>query len=337
MNEIILGGKRIEEGGEVFVVAEAGSNHDGDFDRALELIDAAAGAGADAVKFQSFTGGGLVNPVELPEAFEMLERLKTPAGWLPELKARCDGHDVVFISTPFDEDAVDALEAAGVEAYKIASGDATHIPLIQRVAQTGKPVFMSVGACTMDEIDRAVVAVRNAGNDRIVLLQCAPLYPADNAGACVGAMAALRARFGVRAGYSDHTMGEAAALAAAACGAAVYERHFTLDRSAEGPDHSFAIMPGELAGLIKKMKAVTLAMGGPGRSVPPREKEVRPMMRRGVYAAREIPAGAAVEKNMLKFVRPCKGAGPEDLESILGRKTLRAIEANQPVDLSLLE
>ncbi len=333
MENIKIGGKKLGTGCEVFVIAEIGSNHDGDFGKALAMIDAAAEAGADAVKFQSFSGDGLVNPEELPEARELLERIKTPARWLPELKARCEGRGVVFISTPFEMSAVDDLEGVGVEAYKIASGDVTYLPLVARVAETGKPILMSVGACSPDEIERAVAAIKDKGNARIILLQCVPLYPAETADAGVAAMVALCGEFGVHTGYSDHTMGEAAALAAAANGAVAYERHFTLNRGDEGPDHSFAIQPEELADLIKKMKAVTAAMGVARKVVSEKEMAIRHLMRRGVYAAVDIPAGTPIEMRMLKFVRPQKGAGPEDIEKIVGRRTITEIRKNRPVDI----
>lgn len=256
-----------------FIIAEAGVNHNGSLDLALKLVDAAVAAGADAVKFQTFRADRLVT-LHAPKAayqsettggaesqFEMLRKLELDERGHRALVDHCASRGIAFLSTPFDEESADILETLGVPAYKLPSGELTNLPFLRHVAQKKRPMIMSTGMATMEEVGKAVEAVRIAECTDLILLHCVSAYPADPADVNLRAMATLAESFGVPVGYSDHTLGIEVALAAVAMGACILEKHFTLDRSLPGPDHRISAEPAELATLVASARKVEAALG----------------------------------------------------------------------------
>lgn len=324
-----IGGTAVGGGARCYVIAEAGANHNRDLGIALELIDAAAAAGADAVKFQTYTGTDLyssrtprfeyLKDDRSPQ--ELLDAIALPREWHRQLAEHAVARGIHFFSSPFDRAAVDELAALGVPAMKIASFELVDLGLIAYAAATGIPIIMSTGMATYGEIEDALGAVAGAGNPHVALLRCASLYPAPPEIMNLRAMATMRRAFGVPVGLSDHTTGIATATGAAALGMDVLEKHFTLDRGLEGPDHPFALEPGELTALIAAVREVETAMGN-GRLTGPSDLEAGEMYRnarRSVVAAVEIPAGTTITAEMLTVKRPGYGIAPKHLELVVGR------------------
>ena len=334
---IVIGGISIGVGHPCFVIAEAGVNHNGSVSRAKELIDAAVNAGADAVKFQTFKAEKVVTRTAPKAAYQlrttsggqsqydMLKALELDEQAHGELLAHCERRKILFLSTPFDEDSADLLESLGVAGYKLASGELTNLGLLRHVAGKGKPLIVSTGMATLDETARAVEAVRKAGCRELVLLHCVSNYPADPRNANLRAMQSLRDTFGVPVGFSDHTVGDTVALAAVALGAAVVEKHFTLDRSLPGPDHQASIEPADLATMIERIRTVENALGD-GRKAPvASEAEVARVARKSLVAAEAIPAGTVLRAEMVTLRRPGTGLGPQDLDRLVGRTAVNDI------------
>jgi N-acetylneuraminate synthase len=339
MQNIQVANKLIGPGQPVFVIAEAGVNHNGDLKLARALIDVAVEAGADAVKFQTFQADRLVTH-EAPKAeyqrrttgdsesqFEMLQRLELSADAQRELQSYCDERGIIFLSTPFDEEAVDLLDELGVPAFKISSGDLTNSPLLEHVAGKGKPVILSTGMSELSELIEAVSVLNTAGCESPVLLHCVSNYPADPAEVNLRAMQTMRSAFDVPVGFSDHTEGIDVALAAVALGACVLEKHFTLDRTLPGPDHRASLEPAALRELVRSIRRVETALGN-GRKVPSAsEIETAKVARRSLVAARDIPAGATLERDMVAMRRPGTGLSPAMLNTLLDRQAVREIAA----------
>src|SRR5215208_4566960 len=322
MQTIKVDNKLIGPGQPVFVIAEAGVNHNGDLKMARALIDVAVDSGADAVKFQTFQADRLVTP-EAPKAayqaantgdtesqFEMLRRLELSPEAHRELQSYCEERGIIFLSTPFDEEAVDLLDELGVPAFKISSGDLTNSPLLEHVARKGKPVILSTGMSELSELIEAVSVLNTAGCETPILLHCVSNYPADPAEVNLRAMQTMRSAFDVPVGFSDHTQGIDVALAAVALGACVIEKHFTLDRTLQGPDHLASLEPTELRELVRSTRRVEKALGS-GRKVPTAsEMETAKVARRSLVAARDIAAGATLEREMVVMRRPGTGMSP---------------------------
>jgi N,N'-diacetyllegionaminate synthase len=324
-----IGGRQIGGGAPCFVIAEAGANHNRDLDLAKGLIDAAAEAGADAVKFQTYTGADLYSsrtpqfeylkddrPIQ-----EILDAAALPREWQPELAEHARRRGILWFSAPFDHAAVDSLAEIGVPAIKIASFELVDLPLIRRAAGTGIPLIISTGMATYGEIDDALGAVAAAGGEHVALLRCASLYPSPPEIINLRAMATLRSAFGVPVGLSDHTTGISVAAGGAALGMELIEKHFTLDRGMQGPDHAFAIEPDELTAMVRSIREVEAALGN-GRLEGPSELERKEMYanaRRSVIAARHIPAGTVISPEMLTVKRPGYGIAPKHLDVVVGR------------------
>lgn len=323
--------REVGDGKPVFVIAEAGSNHDGSLAQAKKLIDTAAALKADAIKFQSYSAYGLVNQAQQPDVFEIIRKIATPSKWLAPLAEHSKKRGIVFISTPFDEEQLEELEAAGVGAYKVASGDLTNLPFLTAVAKKKKPVILSVGCGTMSDVARAVETVAAAGNNRLILLQCIVAYPTEWKDANVAVLDTLRNAFGCPVGYSDHSPGDLVPVLAVAHGACVIEKHFTFDRSLPGPDHPFAMEPAEFKAMTLAVRSVKAAMGSPVKKVLKCEEEELLYARRGIYAAVEIKPGDKIKKDMLLIVRPARGLEPGDMGKIIGRRAVKKIGALAPV------
>jgi N,N'-diacetyllegionaminate synthase len=332
-----IGMSAIGDGRPTFVIAEAGVNHNGDVKIAHRLIDAAAHAKADAVKFQTFEPSKLVSRQAAMAAYqientgqrrtqkEMLAELVLPRQAHYELRDHANDLGIQFLSSPFDEASADFLEELGVPAFKLGSGELTNHPLLAHVGRTGKPLLISTGMADLVETDAALEVVRATGNTGVVLLHCVTSYPAAAADANLRAIRTLRAALGVPAGFSDHTLGLHVALAAVALGAAVIEKHFTLDRSMPGPDHKASLDPSSLLDLVSSIRALESAFGD-GLKVPkPVELPLVVAARKSLHAARDLPIGHVLERADLIALRPGDGISPAELSRVIGRKLVRPL------------
>jgi N,N'-diacetyllegionaminate synthase len=325
--------------GQVTIIAEAGVNHNGDIEQACRLIDVAADAGADFVKFQTFDPEALAAPEARKADYQikttgndesqlqMLRKLALSPADHQRLIDHCSQRDIGFLSTPFDDASAEMLAGLGVAAFKISSGDLTNLPLLKFVSGFGKPMIVSTGMGDLEEVEDAVAAMRSAGANDITLLHCVTDYPADPADANLRAMATLAAAFEVPVGYSDHTEGINVSLAAVALGAAVIEKHFTLDRSLPGPDQLASLEPAELADLVTGIRTVEQALGT-GRKIPS-EKELqnRIAARRSLVTTQDIAAGQLLQRGDLAIMRPGSGLAPKELERVIGMRLRRAVPA----------
>lgn len=338
-----IAGRAVGPTAPCYVIAEAGANHNGEISIAHELIDVAADCGADAVKFQVYSGSSLYSSKTPDFAYlddgsgrstqQHLEDLALPRAWLPELAEHCAALGVAFLATPFDAQAVKELASIGVPAFKIASFELVDLTLIGLAAAQERPLILSCGMARYGEIEEALEAASKAGCSKVVLLRCASLYPAPPSIMNVRAMDTMRSAFGVPAGLSDHSEGIAVATGAAALGMDVLEKHFTLDRSMEGPDHAFAIEPRELRALIDAIRAVEASLGN-GRLEGPSEQEAAEMYRlarRSVVAACNIPSGTRVKREQLTIKRPGYGVAPKHIELLVGRVASVDIEQDDVI------
>jgi N,N'-diacetyllegionaminate synthase len=322
------------------VIAEAGVNHNGDLGRAREMVAAAAAAGADIVKFQAFEAGGLVARGAKTAAYQaantgqnnqsdLLRALQLRQDEFASIASDCRRHGIGFLATAFDIDMIEALVEMGMDRIKVASGEITNTPALERFAALGLPVILSTGMATMDEVGAAIATLQDAGADDMTLLHCTSLYPAPADALNLRAMTAMAERFSRPVGYSDHSLGDHAAIAAVALGACVIEKHFTLDRSLPGPDHKASLEPGELAAMIGKLRE-TAAMLGDGEKKPaPGEVETAALVRRSWHAARDLPAGTVLTADDLVLKRPADGMAPNACPA--GRRLAVALSADAPV------
>lgn len=340
MSTIEIAGRRIGTGEPVFVIAEAGVNHNGDSAKALALVDAAASGGADAVKFQTFTPSRLASKAaplavyQRSDASEltqvaMLSRLRLGDEALAAIATRCAELGIVFLSTPFDEPSADLLEKLGVPAFKVGSGELTNLPFLRNLAARGRPLFLSTGMATLEEVRVAVDAIRSAGGTALVLLHCVSAYPAPPEDANLRAMETLRKTFSTPVGYSDHTVGTDVAMAAVALGADCLERHLTLDRRLPGPDHGLSLEPAELAELVKRIRRLEQALGDGLKRPQASESETRTVARRSIVAARAMAAGERIDASALTLKRPGSGIPPSRLENLIGTRLARPIAADE--------
>jgi N,N'-diacetyllegionaminate synthase len=339
-----IDGRSVGPGLPTYVIAEAGANHNSDLDLARRLIDVAADARADAVKFQVYSGKSLYSSktpsfqylkdvaAERP-VHELLEDVALPREWIGELVTHARDRGLPFFATPFDADAVQELADAGVPVLKIASFEIVDLELIATAAATGLPLIISCGMATYGEIEDALDAVADAGGRQVALLQCASLYPAPPGIMNLRAMQTMHSAFGLPVGLSDHTTGNAVALGARGLGMQLLEKHFTLDRGMAGPDHPFAIEPDELTQLVAGVRAVEEALGT-GRLDGPSELEEREMYRlarRSVIAARDIPAGTMIARRDLVVKRPGFGIKPKYIDHVVGRHARVDIEFDEVI------
>jgi N,N'-diacetyllegionaminate synthase len=326
-----IAGREVGAGAPTYVIAEAGANHNRDIAIARELIDVASEAGADAVKFQVYSGKALYSSktprfrylqgISEKPTCELLEDIALPRAWIGDLSAHARARAIQFFATPFDTDAVAELCEAGVPAMKIASFEIVDLELIANAAVTGLPLVLSCGMASYGEIDDALDAVARVGGAQLALLRCASLYPSPPQIMNLRAMSTMRAAFGVPVGLSDHTEGIAVALGARGLGMELLEKHFTLDRTMSGPDHPFAIEPEELRQLIAGIRAIEQALGN-GRLEGPSTLEAQEMYqlgRRSLIAARDIPAGTQIEREHLLVKRPGYGIAPKEIDRVVGR------------------
>lgn len=339
--EVVMGGRVVGPGYACYVIAEAGANHNRDLDTARRLIDVAAEAGADAVKFQTYTGKDLYSTKtprfeylgELGDrpVHELLDELALPREWQPLLAEHARSVGIEFLSSPFDRDAVDELDALDVAAYKVASFEIVDLGLLEYIGSKGRPVILSTGMSSLGEIEQAIDAVTRSADVGVCLMQCASLYPAPPAVMNLRSIPMLASAFGCPVGLSDHTLGVHVAPAAVALGATILEKHFTLDRNSPGPDHPFAVEPDELCELVANVRDVEAALGDGQKHGPSAEESVEmyAKARRSLVAARDIPAGTALTADMITVKRPGTGIPPRLLDAVLGRVASTDIGADE--------
>jgi pseudaminic acid synthase len=326
---ISIEGREIGDGCPPYIIAEMSANHNGSLDRALATIDAAASAGADAVKLQTYTAETLTIDCDLPDfivrgglwdgykLFDLYQWAHTPFEWHQALFEHARRRGVTVFSTPFDETAVELLESLGTPAYKIASFEIVDLPLIRCVARTGKPIIISTGMASKLEIEEAVAAVREEGGQDLVLLHCISSYPAPIEQANLLQIPELAKSFGVLSGLSDHTLGTAASVAAVTLGACVIEKHFTLSRSDKGPDSEFSIEPDELGRLCRDAKDAWLSLGRTGFDRKSAEEGSK-IFRRSIYFVRDLPSGTVIGPSDIRRIRPGMGLPPKYFDQIVG-------------------
>lgn len=348
MQPVAIGKRIVGDGHPCYVIAEAGSNHNRDLDTARRLIDEAASAGADAVKFQTYSGGTLysrhtprfdyLSDLTDRPPHELLEAISLPREWQSILAEHCAAQDVEFLSSPFDLQAVAELDDLGVPAFKIASFEIVDLPFLQEVGKRSKPMILSTGMATLGEIEEAMEAASEGGTREFVLLQCASVYPSPPHIMNLRAIATMKAAFGVPVGLSDHTTGIHVSTAAVASGANILEKHYTLDRSHPGPDHPFAIEPEDLKSLVRQVRDVEAAMGdGLKRGPSPEESaEMFSKARRSVVAATPIPAGTRITRDMLTVKRPGYGIKPKFISTLIGRSAAVDIEEDEVISWEMV-
>ena len=335
----------------VFVIAEAGVNHNGDAARALEMVDVAAECGADAIKFQSFSADKLAGKSadkadyqkrETGEGgqYAMLKALEMSEGLHRDLVARCAEKGIEFMSTPFDEEAADFLLTLGMKRIKVPSGEIVNHPFLKHLAGKDVPLIVSTGMADLAEVEEAVAviaAVRAAHGfaaplaSMLTILHCTSNYPAAPGDVNLRAMTTIAGATGMAVGYSDHTLGMAVSTAAVALGATVIEKHFTLDRTLPGPDHRASLMPDELAALIGQIRTVEAALGSPEKAPTAAELPVRAVARRSVSSARALTAGTVLAADDLVLLRPGTGIAPKYYEALPGRVLARDVAAGMPL------
>lgn len=341
MKTFKLGERPIGTAHPPYVIAEIGSNHNGDMDLCRRLIDAAAEAGADAVKFQSWSEQSLASETQFAQNTSYADR-KKHFGTLREMirayqfteeqhriaKAHCDACRITFASTPFSPSEADLLESLEVPFFKIASMDINYLRLLRYVARKQKPMLVSTGMATLGEIERAVAVIREEGNEQVVLLHCISIYPPRHEDIHLRNLGTLRQAFGVPVGFSDHSFGATIPLAAIALGACVIEKHFTIDKDLPGWDHAISADAAELRTIVDQGHAVFAALGSPVRTVSEAELEKRAYFRRSLIARRELKKGDVLSEEDLDFKRPGTGIPPDQVDDVLGRR----LAVDKPAD-----
>jgi N,N'-diacetyllegionaminate synthase len=337
-----------------FIIAEAGVNHNGDEAKALALVEAAARSGADAVKFQTFSADKLTRKGAAKAEYQkkatgdgdqhsMLKSLEMSEQLHARLFAQCAKLGIEFMSTAFDEEALDFLVELGIRRIKVPSGEITNVPLLQHMASKGLPLIVSTGMAELGEVVAAVDVIRTERAvrglveplaDKVTILHCTSNYPADNTDVNLRAMTTMARATGLPVGYSDHTMGLAVSTGAVALGATVIEKHFTLDRDLPGPDHKASLEPDQLAALVRQIRDVEEALGSEIKAPTTSELPVRDLVRRSVTTVRAVEAGAPIAREDLVLMRPGTGIAPADLERVIGRKSARAIGAGETLSWS---
>lgn len=329
----------------IYIIAEAGVNHNGDFDTALRLVEKAHAAGADCVKFQTFISEEGVSRYAEKAAYQketcgqaesqldMVKKLELPFEAFLRLKEHCDRLGIAFLSTAFDLPSIRFLDAVDLPFWKIPSGEVTNLPYLLAIAKTQKPVVMSTGMCEMEEIQAAMDVLRNNGTTKITLLHCNTEYPTPYGDVNLRAMETMRERFGVDVGYSDHTPGIEVPIAAAALGAVIIEKHFTLDRNMEGPDHKASLEPEELTAMVTAVRHIEEALGNGKKTVSPSEAKNRDIARKSIVARRAIARGEPFSEENITTKRPGGGVSPMRWFEALGTKAKRDFVEDALIEL----
>ena len=329
-----------------YVIAEIGVNHNGSVQLARELIDVAVDAGADAVKFQTFSADDLVSAVAAKaeyqsrnmgdtdaggSQYDMLKALELSAEQFGELLAYCDERSIDFLSTPFGPTQADFLADLGVHAFKVSSGDLTYLPFLAHIARKGRPIILSTGMGTLAEVGVALATIEAAGPVPVAVLHCVSNYPADPADCNLAAMATMRQAFGLPVGWSDHTLGPAVSLAAVGLGARIIEKHITLDVTMDGPDHAASMEPPAFAEFVRGIRAVQSAIGDGIKRPVAAELATAAVARRSIVAVRDLAAGAVIGAADVAVLRPGTGLAPSLIDVVVGARLGRDVAAHQPL------
>ncbi|TCS83307.1 pseudaminic acid synthase [Tepidibacillus fermentans] len=348
MKDITISGRKIGKNHKPFIIAEMSGNHNQSLERALKIVEEAAKAGADAVKLQTYTADTMTLDISEGEfyiddknslwkgnsLYKLYQQAYTPWEWHKPIFDKCKELGLICFSTPFDESAVDFLESLDVPAYKVASFENADIPLIKKIAATGKPMIISTGMATVAELDETVRTAREVGNDQIILLKTTSTYPASPENTNISTIPHMRELFQCEVGLSDHTMGVGVAVAAVALGATVVEKHFTLSRADGGVDSTFSLEPAELTALVIETERAWQALGKV--SYGPTEKEkVSMKYRRSLYIVKDMKAGEIVTKENMRAIRPGYGLAPKYYDVLLGKIVKKDIKMGTPVSWDL--
>ncbi|NPV91587.1 MAG: pseudaminic acid synthase [Firmicutes bacterium] len=348
MDCITINKRRVGPGQPVYVIAELSANHNQDYQQAVELIKAAKAAGADSVKLQTFTPDTITIRCDRPEfkvgggtlwddrtLYELYTEAYMPWEWQPKLKELADELGLDLISTPFDPTAVDFLEEMGVPTHKLASFELVDIPLIEKMAATGKPLIISTGMATLSEIEEAVNTARGAGATEMVLLKCNSGYPAPPDEMNLATIPHMAEAFGVPVGLSDHTLGIAVPVAAVALGACVVEKHFTMSRAVPGPDSAFSLEPHEFKEMVEAIRVAEKAVGRVHYGVSEKEAKSR-VFRRSLFVVKDMKVGEEFTTENVRSIRPAHGLHTRHLKEVLGRRASRDIERGTPLEWGLI-
>ncbi len=340
--------RRIGDGEPIFIIAEAGVNHNGDMKIAKQLVDGAVTAGVDAVKFQTFKTENLTTKrsdladyqkeqvKEYESQFDMIKSLELSYHSFVELKEYCDNRGILFLSTPHTADAVDFLDSL-IPAYKIGSGDLTNHPFLKMIASKGKPIFLSTGMATLQEVREAVQAIQEIDKSELLLLHCLTNYPADIRDSNLRAINTLRTEFSLPVGFSDHTMGLAASIAAVALGACMIEKHFTTDRNLPGPDHKASLEPAKLRELVDSIRNVESALGTGIKEPTEEEIKIRAVARKSIVSVVGIPKGAVITEEMIDIKRPGQGIAPKHFDDMIGKRAAKDILEDSVLTWDMIE
>ncbi len=332
---------------QTLIIAEAGVNHNGDIELARQLIDVAAEAGADLVKFQTFNASRQVTRVAKKAEYQtqttvsnesqhdMLQRLELSEAMHHELIAHCATRNIGFFSTGFDIESIDLLLGLGQDKFKIPSGEITNLPYLRHIGRLGKNIILSTGMATLGDIEATIDVLEQAGTSRtsITVLHCTSEYPTPMAEVNLRAMQSIQAAFGVAVGYSDHTKGIEVAVAAVAMGAVVIEKHFTLDRNLPGPDHKASLEPAELKAMVTAIRNIEVALGDGIKRLTPSEIRNKPIARKSLIASKEIQAGQVFTAQNVTTKRPGTGISPMRWDEVIGRVALRSFAADELIEL----
>ena len=346
---ITIAGRSIGRGTPVFIVAELSANHRQELGTALALVREARRAGADAIKLQTYTPDTMTVDVDSPlfriaggpwrgrTLYDLYAEAHMPWSWHVELKKAAEDEGLVWFSTPFDRSAVEFLETLDAPAYKVASFEVVDLPLLEAVARTGKPVIVSTGMSTEEEIAEAVGTLRDHGCGGLALLKCTSAYPADACDMHLASIPRLREAFGVDVGLSDHSRGSTVAVAAVALGACIVEKHLTLDRAAGGPDAAFSVEPAEFADLVARVREAEAAIGESG-SVPAVTEREQPNLafRRSIFVVADMAEGEMFTADTIRCIRPGHGLKPRFWRDVIGRRAMRPIARGTPLTWDLV-
>ena len=328
----------------VYIIAEAGVNHNGSYDLACKLVDAAKAAGVDCIKFQTFKSENLVSHSAKKADYQktttgdgsqvdMLRKLELSFDEFLKLKAYCDEKDICFLSTPFDFESIDFLNAIDMTFWKIPSGEITNYPYLVALAKTGKPVVMSTGMCDIREIGEAIKVLKDYGTTEIKLLHCNTEYPTPFEDVNLKAIKTIKDAFGLEVGYSDHTKGIEVPVAAVALGATIIEKHFTLDKNMEGPDHKASLEPDELAKMVESIRNIEKAIGTGDKTPSPSEKKNIAVARKSIVAKKSIKCGELLTEDNLTVKRPGNGINPMRWNEVLGTVAIRDFDEDELIEV----
>ncbi len=347
MSLIEINKRCVGSGYPTYIIAEMSANHNQDFNQAVEIIKAAKDAGADAIKLQTYTPDTVTIDCnneyfcikgtiwEGKNLYELYREAYTPWEWQSELKKIANGLELDFFSTPFDETAVDFLESMDVPIYKVASFEVVDIPLLQKISQTGKPIVMSTGMATLEEIGEAVHTIRKAGGNQIALLKCTSAYPASPEEVNLRTIPHLAQAFGTPVGLSDHTLGIAVPVVSVTLGACIIEKHFTLSRKETGPDSAFSLEPSEFKAMVNAVRTAEKAMGKVHYGVSNQEKESL-VFRRSLFVVKDMKMGEVFSDENIRSIRPGYGLHTRHLIDVIGRYATRDIERGTPFKWDLV-